>query len=237
MLKVALVTGGTRGIGKDISIHLKNIGYVVYIFYKTNTHLYTELHTEYGIKGFQVDVSNYIQVQNAINKIIEKEKKIDVLVNNAGVLQNKLFHNMKPADWISLVNCNLLGVFNVTHCVLSNMIGNKNGNIINISSISGGNGYKGQTIYGATKIGLQGFTKSLCKEVGKYNIRVNCIVPGFIQTDILNNISDNYKKNIISKIPTGIFGKPKHISETVVMIINNSYISGSIITVDGGLTS
>lgn len=234
--KTVLVTGGTSGIGKNISIQLFLKGYKVIIMYKNNTESAHHMLETYNIEGYQVDLKNYEDISIVVDKIIHKYGKIDILVNNAGILVNKLFTHMKPVEWVDIINNNLISVMNVTHCVIPNMINQKAGKVINIGSVSGLTGYKGQCAYGASKTGIIGFSKSLAKEVSQYDIHVNIINPGFIQTNILEGISLIYKEKIKKTIPVRHFGSCDNVFSVVDMLINNNYITGSIITVDGGLT-
>jgi 3-oxoacyl-[acyl-carrier protein] reductase len=231
-----LITGGTKGIGKELVIFFSNHFENVFFFYKNSVDLSKELETKYkNCQGYKVDVSDTISCETTINNIIKKYGSIDVLINNAGILMNKLFINTNINEWKNIIDTNLNSIYNVTKPIIMNMIEKKHGKIINISSISGTKGFSGQTAYSSSKMGIIGFTKSLSKEVGKYNILVNSISPGFIETDILENISEKYKETIIKQIPTRTFGNVNEISNTALMLIKSNYITGSNIIVDGGL--
>ena len=242
MSKVAFITGATRGIGKSIALKLASCGYDIAINYRTENDDLTELLNE--IKGFNVrciavcgDVSDFEACTNMIKQIISEFEKIDVLVNNAGITRDMLLMRMKESDFTDVIDVNLVGTFNITKNVIPYMMKQKNGRIINISSVVGITGNAGQTNYSASKEGIIGFTKSLAKEVGSRNILVNAVAPGFIQTDMTNILKDEIKQELIKNIPLKRFGNATDVANVVKFLASeeSSYITGQVINIDGGM--
>ncbi len=242
MSKVAFITGATRGIGKSIALKLASCGYDIAINYRTENDDLTELLNE--IKGFNVrciavcgDVSDFEACTNMIKQIISEFEKIDVLVNNAGITRDMLLMRMKESDFTDVIDVNLVGTFNITKNVIPYMMKQKNGRIINISSVVGITGNAGQTNYSASKAGIIGFTKSLAKEVGSRNILVNAVAPGFIQTDMTNILKDEIKQELIKNIPLKRFGNATDVANVVKFLASeeSSYITGQVINIDGGM--
>lgn len=240
--KVALVTGSSRGIGKGIAKQLAQIGASVIINYKKNREGAEEtLKSIKELGGYasiiQADVSDYNQVQNMINSILEKFGKIDILVNNAGISTIGLFMDATPKDWDCMLDTNLKGVFNCTNCVVKHMISRKEGSIINISSIWGNEGASCEVLYSATKGGINSFTKALAKELGPSNIRVNAIAPGVIDTQMNKWLTSEEKQELVEEIPLSKFGTVEDIGKVAAFLASNDskYITGQIITVDGGM--
>ena len=242
MSKVAFITGATRGIGKSIALKLASCGYDIAINYRTENDDLTELLNE--IKGSNVrciavcgDVSDFEACTNMIKQIISKFGKIDVLVNNAGITRDMLLMRMKESDFTDVIDVNLVGTFNITKNVIPYMMKQKNGRIINISSVVGITGNAGQTNYSASKAGIIGFTKSLAKEVGSRNILVNAVAPGFIQTDMTNILKDEIKQELIKNIPLKRFGNATDVANVVKFLASeeSSYITGQVINIDGGM--
>ena len=242
MSKVAFITGATRGIGKSIALKLASCGYDIAINYRTENDDLTELLNE--IKGFNVrciavcgDVSDFEACTNMIKQIISELEKIDVLVNNAGITRDMLLMRMKESDFTDVIDVNLVGTFNITKNVIPYMMKQKNGRIINISSVVGITGNAGQTNYSASKAGIIGFTKSLAKEVGSRNILVNAVAPGFIQTDMTNILKDEIKQELIKNIPLKRFGNATDVANIVKFLASeeSSYITGQVINIDGGM--
>ncbi len=242
MSKVAFITGATRGIGKSIALKLASCGYDIAINYRTENDDLTELLNE--IKGLNVrciavcgDVSDFEACTNMIKQIISEFGKIDVLVNNAGITRDMLLMRMKESDFTDVIDVNLVGTFNITKNVIPYMMKQKNGRIINISSVVGITGNAGQTNYSASKAGIIGFTKSLAKEVGSRNILVNAVAPGFIQTDMTNILKDEIKQELIKNIPLKRFGNATDVANVVKFLASeeSSYITGQVINIDGGM--
>ena len=242
MSKGAFVTGATRGIGKSIALKLASCGYDIAINYRTKNDDLTELLKE--IKGFNVrciavcgDVSDFEACTNMIKQIISEFGKIDVLVNNAGITRDMLLMRMKESDFTDVIDVNLVGTFNITKNVIPYMMKQKNGRIINISSVVGITGNAGQTNYSASKAGIIGFTKSLAKEVGSRNILVNAVAPGIIQTDMTNILKDEIKQELIKNIPLKRFGNATDVANVVKFLASeeSSYITGQVINIDGGM--
>ena len=242
MSKVALVTGATRGIGKQIALCLAKEGYDIALNYRSENEELTNTKNELeklGIKVLPVqgDVSNYEDCERFVKEIIENFGQIDVLVNNAGITKDMLLMRMKKEDFEQVIDVNLVGTFNVTKNVINYMLKAKSGRIINISSVVGVSGNAGQTNYSASKAGIIGFSKSLAKEVASRNILVNCIAPGFIQTDMTNVLKDEVKEEIAKNIPLKRMGTPEDVARVVKFLASedSSYITGQVINVDGGM--
>jgi 3-oxoacyl-[acyl-carrier protein] reductase len=242
MSKVAFVTGATRGIGRQIAITLAENGYDIAVNYrKENEDLETtkaEIE-KLGVKCFAVqgDVSKFEDCENMIKGIISEFGNIDVLVNNAGITKDMLLMRMKPEDFESVIDVNLVGTFNVTKNVISYMMKQRSGRIINISSVVGVSGNAGQTNYSASKAGIIGFTKSLAKEVASRNILVNAVAPGFIETQMTDVLKDEIKEEISKTIPLKRMGEAKDVANVVKFLASDdsSYITGQVIHVDGGM--
>ena len=185
----------------------------------------------------KLDVTSRNDVKNCFDELKSRNLLPDILINNAGITADQLFLRMSDDDWDNVINTNLTGTFNLTKIFLKNMIKNKFGRIINISSISGLMGNPGQVNYSSSKAALNGFTKSLAKEVGSRNITVNCVAPGFIDTDMTSYIGDNERNEILKQIPLNKFGLPEDISKLVMFLMSDeaSYITGQTISIDGGL--
>ena len=242
MGKVALVTGATRGIGKQIAITLAKEGYDIALNYRTDN---DELkNTINEIEGYcvkvlpvQGDVSNYDDCERFVKEIIDEFGQIDVLVNNAGITKDMLLMRMKKEDFEQVIDVNLVGTFNVTKNVINYMLKARTGRIINISSVVGVSGNAGQTNYSASKAGIIGFSKSLAKEVASRNINVNCIAPGFIQTDMTAVLKDEVKEEIAKNIPLKRMGVAQDVANAVKFLASSdsSYITGQVIHVDGGM--
>lgn len=240
--KIALVTGGSRGIGSSICKELAKAGATVLINYansKDSALKVLEEIVEGNGKGEVVgfDVSDYSIVEEKIKYLIEKYEKIDILVNNAGITRDSLFMRMKESQWDEVFETNTKGVFNCTKNVVRMMLKNQYGKIINISSVVGEMGNPGQVNYSSTKSALIGFTKSLAKELGSKNINVNAITPGFIETEITEVLSDSIKDKYKEIIPLSRFGKPEDVAKAVLFLASDdsSYITGEVLKINGGL--
>lgn len=242
MSKIALVTGATRGIGKQIAITLAKEGYDIAINYrKENVELQNtknEIEST-GRKCFAVqgDVSSFEDSERFVKEVLEEYGQIDVLVNNAGITRDGLLMRMKKEDFESVVDTNLVGTFNVTRNVIGAMTKARCGRIINVSSVVGVAGNAGQTNYSASKAGIIGFTKSLAKEVASRNILVNAVAPGFIETSMTDVLKDEQKENIAKSIPLKRMGKAEDVANVVKFLASedSSYITGQVINIDGGM--
>lgn len=232
---VILITGASRGIGKEIARRLAQDGNAVIVNYNKSEEQAQKLQQENpNIEIYKADVSQREEVHKMIENILNKYGKIDVLVNNAGISESKVFTDVTDEDWNKIINTNLYSAFCVTQEVLPNMIHNKKGCIINISSVWGIVGASCETIYSIAKAGMDGMTKSLAKELGPSNIRVNSIAPGIIDTDMNKKLTSNDIKNIEEEIPLGKIGKTIDIARCVKWIIEDEYTTGQIISVNGG---
>ena len=241
--KTVIISGATRGIGRAIAIELANEGANISFNFLKSIKEAGEMEKEIkslgvNAKSFQVDIKDYNAVKSWANDTRELFGGIDIVVNNAGVIKDKALALMEPDDWQEVISTNLDGTFNLTRAAVVTLIKQKSGIIINISSISGVVGMPRQTNYSASKAGIIGFTKSLAKEVASYNIRVNAIAPGFIETDMLKDLRENYKEQIIKQIPLSGLGRPEDVAGVVKFLVseNASYITGQTIVIDGGLS-
>lgn len=242
MSKVALITGATRGIGRQIAITLSKEGYHIALNYRKENEELKSIKKEIEenqveclvVKG---DVSNFDDCEELVKQVIEKFGKIDVLVNNAGITKDMLLMRMKKEDFEQVVDVNLIGTFNVTKNVLSYMLKARSGRIINISSVVGISGNAGQTNYAASKAGIIGFTKSLAKEVASRNILVNAIAPGFIETSMTEVLKEEVKEEIAKSIPLKRMGTAQDVANSVKFLTSedSTYITGQVIQVDGGM--
>lgn len=234
-MKTAIITGGCRGIGREISKKLASQGIKVIANYNNSEEKAKQLQKEYPeIEIYKADVTKRNEVKEMVNYTLRKYQKIDILINNAGISQIKLFTDVTDEDFYKIINTNLYSAFCVTQEVLPSMIHNKNGCIINISSVWGIVGSSCESIYSISKAGLDGMTKSLAKELGPSNIRVNSIAPGFIDTEINKQISKDDVNSIKEEIPLGRIGKTESIANCVDWIINDDYTTGQIISINGG---
>lgn len=233
--KVALVTGATRGIGKGIAERFLAAGYNVAVCGR-NQELLQELNHP-QLLTFQADVSDSEQVDNFITAVMDRWGRIDVVVNNAGITQDNLLMRMTDQQWQQVLDVNLTGVFNICRSVIRPMMKQRSGKVINISSVIGVTGNPGQTNYAAAKAGVIGFTKSLAKEVASRGILVNAVAPGYIDTDMTQQLSDQQKQQVIDQIPLKKTGTVNDVTELVFFLAseNNQYITGQTIHVDGGL--
>lgn len=241
--KVALVTGGSRGIGREIALELARNGADIAINYSNNMEKAEEVLKEIkglGVKAIIVkaDVSKEEDVNNLVKTVESELGKIDILVNNAGITKDNLLIRMKVEDFEEVIDVNLKGTFLCTKAVARAMMKKKYGKIINITSVVGIIGNAGQGNYSASKAGVIGFTKSMAKELGSRGIRVNAVAPGFIDTEMTEVLSEDIKKQMLDNIPLMNFGNPKDIANTVVFLASNvsDYITGQVISVDGGMS-
>jgi acetoacetyl-CoA reductase len=237
MTRVALVSGGTRGIGAAIAVALKAAGYKVAANYAGNDERAKAFEAETGIPVFKWDVSSYDACVEGIAKVEAALGPVDVLVNNAGITRDAMFHKMTPSQWSEVINTNLTGLFNMTHPVWSGMRDRGFGRVINISSINGQKGQMGQANYSAAKAGDIGFTKALAQEGAAKNVTVNAICPGYIGTEMVMAVPEKVmNERILPLIPVGRLGQPEEIARCVVFLASDDagFITGSTISANGG---
>ena len=243
MSKVALVTGGQRGIGRQIALTLAKDGYDISINYigekdETFDELKKEIEQN-NVKCIfvQGDVSKFEDCERFVKETVDTLGSIDVLVNNAGITRDMLLMRMKPEDFTDVIDVNLVGTFNVTKSAINYMMKARSGRIVNIASVVGISGNAGQTNYSASKAGIIGFTKSLAKEVASRNIRVNAVAPGFIQTNMTAVLKDETKEEIAKSIPLKRMGNPEDVANAIKFLASDdsSYITGQVLHIDGGM--
>ncbi len=235
-MRVALITGGTRGIGAAISIKLKESGYKVAATYAGNDEVATKFSKENKIAIFKWSIANYAECVAGIKSVEDELGAIDILVNNAGITRDGMFHKMSQEQWREVINVNLNGLFNMTHPLWDGMRAREFGRIVNISSINGQKGQLGQANYSAAKAGELGFTKSLALEGARKGITVNAICPGYINTDMVKAMSEKAIEATESQIPVGHLGEPDDIARCVKFLVadESSFITGSTISANGG---
>jgi 3-oxoacyl-[acyl-carrier protein] reductase len=238
----ALITGASKGIGREIAIALAKEGAEVAINYRSSDDQADDVARiveESGMSAwtYRADVGNYEEINEMREFLLKYFGPIDILVNNAGINIDKLFFKMEPDNWGKVLNVNLTGVFNCTHLFLEQLMESCNGRIINISSIVGQMGNIGQVNYAASKAGIIGMTKALAREVARNKITVNAIAPGFIETDMVANIPDKVKEKILKNIPLDRFGQPEEIGQAVVYLASpaGAYITGHVLSINGGM--
>lgn len=235
--RIAIVTGGTRGIGAAISISLKNAGYKVAANYASRDDVAEEFSKKHGVSVFKWDISSYEACVSGIAKVSETlGGSVDVLVNNAGITRDGAMHKMTPTQWEEVINTNLNSCFYMSRAVIDSMRDNKFGRIINISSMNGQLGQFGQTNYSAAKAGIFGFTKALARETASRGITVNAIAPGYIATDMVKAVKEEVMKQIVAGIPVGRLGEPEEIARAVLFLAADeaSFITGETMSINGG---
>lgn len=242
MTKVALVTGGSRGIGKEIAIGLAKDGYDLVITYNSSIESANQVVEEIkslGQKGIAIkaDVSIKEEVDSLFSIIADEFGSVDIVINNAGITKDNLLMRMSEDDWDQVMDVNLKSVYLTTKAAIKGMMKKRYGKIINISSVVGVMGNAGQGNYSASKAGIIGFTKSMAKELSSRGIRVNAIAPGFIKTEMTEKLSDNVKEMMLSGIPLGYFAEPRDVSNLVNFLASDKsdYITGQVIQIDGGM--
>ena len=237
MSKLAIVTGGIRGIGGAISIILKENGYEVVANYHKNHELAKKFSQEHNIKTMSWDVSNFEECKENI-KQIEKEfnNTVSILINNAGITSDGMLHKLDSISWQNVIDTNLTSCFNMCHSVIEKMRNNQYGRIVNISSVNAQTGQLGQTNYSASKAGIIGFTKALAKESAIKGITVNAIAPGYINTDMVGKIPDDILDGIIQTVPVKRLGEPEEIARGVLFLVDEKagFITGETLSINGG---
>ncbi|MGP2528623.1 3-oxoacyl-[acyl-carrier-protein] reductase [Acidaminococcus sp. LBK-2] len=240
--KVALVTGGSRGIGRAIALTLAAHGADIAINYAGNTAAAEEVKAAIEAMGrkailVQGSVAETDGVQAIVNQVVKELGRLDILINNAGITRDGLLMRMKEADWDAVIETNLKGVYNCSKAVMRTMMKQKSGRIVNMASVVGEMGNAGQANYAAAKAGVIGFTKSLAKEVASRGITVNAVAPGFIATDMTSVLTDEQKAEMARTIPLGRAGQPQDVANAVLFLVSEeaAYITGQVLNVDGGM--
>lgn len=238
-----VVTGGARGIGRGIVEDLVSHGIKVSFLYRGSHDLAEELVNTWTEKGAQIaayscDVRSFDSVKEVIGTIIEREGPVDGLVNNAGITRDNMLFMMKNENWHDVIETNLYGVYHVTRHLVSHFLRNKRGRVVNITSVAGIKGIPGQTNYCASKAGIIGFTKSLALEVAKFGITVNAVAPGYIQTDMIDQIPEAKRNELLKQIPMGHTGTVQDVAGVVRFLLSEDsrYMTGQVLVLDGGLT-
>ena len=241
--RVAVITGGSRGIGRSVALKFaEEKADIVLVHYDPDESAAQETLELLKAKNvraesYKVDVSSFADVEQLFAQIIDKYGRVDVLVNNAGITRDTLLMRMEEKDWDAVINVNLKSVFNCTHAIIRPMIKQRSGWIVNISSVVGQIGNIGQANYSASKAGIMGFTKTIAREVAARGIRVNAVAPGFIETDMTASLPEKVRENFLEQIPLGRMGKPEEVAEVVYWLCSetSSYLTGQVIHVNGGL--
>jgi len=241
--KAAIISGASRGIGKAIALRLAKEGVNISFNYLKSKQSAGELEKELNslgvkAKAYQVDIKDLEAVSRWVKETKEHFSRLDIVVNNAGIIMDKALALMEKSEWQAVLDTNLSGVFNLSRAAIVTFLKQKSGDIVNITSVTGLVGMPRQTNYAATKAGIIGFTKSLAREVAPYNVRVNAVAPGFIETDMVKGLSDKHKEEILKLIPLGRFGSPEEVAGVVAFLLSekSEYITGQVIVTDGGMT-
>jgi len=238
--KVAIVTGASRGIGKSIASKLLSYGCKVVLLSRKLEDLEkvkNDFKSE-NIKCFECDITNINHFKDVVHEVVNTWGKLDILINNAGITKDKLLLRMNESDWDNVINVNLKGCYNTIKVASNFMIRKKYGKIVNISSVIGQIGNSGQSNYAASKSAIEGLTRTLAVEFGSRNINVNCVAPGYIETDMTKNLDEKIIQEMKKNIPLNKLGLTSDISETVCFLSSDlsSFITGQVINVDGGMT-
>lgn len=235
--KTAIVTGGTRGIGKAIALALKDAGHTVAANYAGNDEAAKKFTDETGIKTFKFDVADHELCAKGVEQIVSELGEVDILINNAGITRDSSLHRMTVEQWQRVIDVNLTSCFNMCQAVIPAMRQSGYGRIVNISSVNGQIGQLGQTNYSSAKAGVFGFSKALARENAAKGITVNCVAPGYIDTEMVAEVSDKVMESIIAKVPVGRLGKSEEIARAVLFLIdeNAGFITGETLSVNGGL--
>ena len=236
MARVALVTGGTRGIGAAIAEALKTAGYRVAANYAANEAAAREFSARTGIAAYKWNVADFAACREGVARVVAELGAIEVLVNNAGITRDTTLHKMSPEAWREVIETNLTSCFNLSRLVIEGMRERRFGRIVNVGSINGQRGQLGQTNYTATKAGVHGFTKSLAREGASRNITVNTIAPGYIDTEMVRAVAPEIVDKIVAEIPVGRLGRPEDVARAVVFLAADeaSFITGALIPINGG---
>lgn len=242
--KVALITGGSRGIGAAIALRFAEEGAAVAFTYRSSAEQAKAIEAELqakGVKakGYQSDAGSFEQSEALVKSVLEDFGKIDVLINNAGITRDNLMLRMTEDQWDAVIATNLKSIFNLTKQVVRPMMKNRGGSIINISSIVGVTGNAGQANYAASKAGIIGFSKSVAKEMGSRNLRCNVIAPGFIETDMTDELDEKTKADYLTNIPLKRLGRGDEVANACVFLASDlsSYVTGQVLSVCGGLNT
>jgi len=236
MARVAIVTGGTRGIGEAISVALKNMGVTVAANYMGNDERAKAFTDRTGIKSYKWDVSDFESCQAGVRQVESDLGPVDILVNNAGITRDATMRKMDHSKWQDVIDTNLGGCFNMAKAVFDGMTGRGYGRIVNIGSINGQAGQYGQVNYAAAKSGIHGFTKALAQEGAKFGVTVNAIAPGYIDTDMVAAVPDEVLQKIVARIPVGRLGRADEIARGVAFLCdeNGGFVTGSTLSINGG---
>ena len=236
MGRVAIVTGGTRGIGEAISVALKEAGYEVAASYAGNDEAAKRFTDKTGIRTYKFDVSDFDQCTDGVGRISKDLGPVDILVNNAGITRDGTMHRMSFDQWNAVLQTNLSSCFNMCRCVIEGMRERNFGRIVNIGSVNGQAGQYGQVNYAAAKSGIHGFTKALAQEGAAKGITVNAIAPGYIDTDMVRAVPEKVLEKIVATIPVGRLGRPQEIAKAVLYLVDdeNGFMTGSTLSVNGG---
>ena len=237
MARVALVTGGTRGIGAAISVALKNAGYKAAANYAGNEERAKAFTESTGIPAYKFDVSNFEQCQQGVARVVEDlGGPIEVLVNNAGITRDGTLHKMSPENWQAVLDTNLGSCYNMCHTVIESMRERNFGRVVNVGSINGQGGQYGQVNYAAAKSGIHGFTKALAQEGAAKGITVNAIAPGYVDTDMVRAVPEKVLEKIVARIPAGRLGRAEDIARGVLFLVADDadFVTGSTLSINGG---
>jgi len=234
--RVALVTGGTRGIGAGISRELKDAGYRVAANFAGNEKRASEFEAETGIPVFKFDAGDFDAVQRGVAAVVERVGPIEVLVNNAGITRDSTLHKMSFEQWDEVIRTNLTSCFNLCRTVIESMRERKFGRIVNVGSVNGQAGQYGQVNYAASKSGMHGFTKALAQESAAFGITVNAVAPGYVNTEMVQAVPEKVLEKIIQRIPMGRLGEPHDIVRAIFYLVSDDadFITGSTVSVNGG---
>ena len=241
--KTAIISGAARGIGKAIALELAREGANISFNYSKSESEAKALESELATlgvkaKAYKVDIKDYNAVKAWVDDSAQAFGRLDIIISNAGIVRDRALALMVPADWQEVLQTNLEGTINLCRAAIITLVKQKSGAIVNVSSVTGVIGMPRQTNYAASKAGIIGFTKALAKEVAAYNIRVNCVAPGFIETDMLKDLKEEYKKKMLEHIPLARLGKSEEVAKAVKFLLSDatSFITGQTIIIDGGLS-